>query len=102
MQANLAPGLHAAGPEDLAVMPYTSGTTGKPKGCMHTHESGRAPTFPYLNWRGAQEGAVVLSALPMFHVTGMQAGMNSPIHLAATLVILSRWDRDCAAMQIER
>ena len=35
-------------------------------------------------------------ALPMFHVTGMQAGMNAPIHTAATLVLLSRWDRDCA------
>ena len=39
---------------------------------------------------------MVLSALPMFHVTGMQAGMNAPIHTAATLVVLSRWDRDCA------
>ena len=102
MEANLAPGRHAAGPDDLAVMPYTSGTTGRPKGCMHTHSSLQATTVPYLNWRGAQEGAVVLCALPMFHVTGMQAGMNSPIHLAATLVILSRWDRDCAALQIER
>jgi fatty-acyl-CoA synthase len=45
---------------------------------------------------------VVLSALPMFHVTGMQAGMNSPLHRGATIVLLSRWDRDCAAMQIER
>jgi fatty-acyl-CoA synthase len=45
---------------------------------------------------------VVLSALPMFHVTGMQAGMNSPLHLGATIVILSRWDRHCAALQIER
>jgi fatty-acyl-CoA synthase len=44
----------------------------------------------------------VLSALPMFHVTGMQAGMNSPLHRGATIVLLSRWDRDCAAMQIER
>jgi fatty-acyl-CoA synthase len=102
MEANLAPGPHAAGPDDLAVMPYTSGTTGRPKGCMHTHSSLQATTVPYLNWRGAQDGAVVLCALPMFHVTGMQAGMNSPIHLAATLVILSRWDRDCAALQIER
>jgi fatty-acyl-CoA synthase len=83
-------------------MPYTSGTTGKPKGCMHTHSSVQATTVPYLNWRGAQQGSVVLSAMPMFHVTGMQAGMNSPIHLAATLVALSRWDRDCAALQIER
>ena len=38
----------------------------------------------------------------MFHVTGMQAGMNAPIHTAATLVVLSRWDRDCAGLQIER
>jgi fatty-acyl-CoA synthase len=102
IEANLSPGLHEAGPDDLAVMPYSSGTTGKPKGCMHTHSSVQATTVPYLNWRGAQDGAVVLCALPFFHVTGMQAGMNSPIHLAATLVILSRWDRDCAALQIER
>ena len=102
IHANLAPAPHAAGPDDLAVMPYTSGTTGKPKGCMHTHSSVQATTVPYLNWRGVEDGAVVLCALPMFHVTGMQAGMNSPIHLGATMVILSRWDRDCAAMQIER
>jgi fatty-acyl-CoA synthase len=100
--AGLAPAEHAAKPDDLAVMPYTSGTTGKPKGCMHTHASVQATTVPYLHWRGAQEGSVVLCALPMFHVTGMQAGMNSPIHLGATIVLLSRWDRDCAALQIER
>ena len=102
MKQGLAAKPIAAGPDDLAVMPYTSGTTGKPKGCMHTHSSIQATTVPYLHWRGAQEGSVVLCALPMFHVTGMQAGMNSPIHLAATIVLLSRWDRDCAALQIER
>jgi fatty-acyl-CoA synthase len=102
LSANLEPGPHLAGPDDLAVMPYTSGTTGKPKGCMHTHSSVQATTVPYLYWRGAQEASVVLCAMPMFHVTGMQAGMNAPIHIAATLVVLSRWDRDCAAMQIER
>jgi fatty-acyl-CoA synthase len=100
--ANLAPGPHAAGPDDLAVMPYTSGTTGRPKGCMHTHSSVQATTVPYLNWRGAPEASVVLCALPLFHVTGMQAGMNSPLHLGATIVLLSRWDRDCAGLQIER
>ena len=102
LEANLAPGPHLAGPDDLAVMPYTSGTTGKPKGCMHTHASVQATTVPYLYWRGAQEESVVLCAMPMFHVTGMQAGMNAPIHIGATLVVLSRWDRECAAMQIER
>ena len=98
----LAPGPHRAAPSDLAVMPYTSGTTGKPKGCMHTHTSVQATTVAYLYWRGAQDESVVLCALPMFHVTGMQAGMNAPIHTAATLVILSRWDRDCAGLQIQR
>jgi fatty-acyl-CoA synthase len=102
LQAGLQPGEHLAQPEDLAVMPYTSGTTGKPKGCIHTHASVQATTVPYLYWRGVQARNVVLSALPMFHVTGMQAGMNAPLHVGATLVVLSRWDRDCAAMQIER
>ena len=100
--AGLAPGPHLAQPEDLAVMPYTSGTTGKPKGCMHTHSSVQATTVVYLQWRGSGDGAVVLSPLPMFHVTGMQAGMNGPICKGATLVIMSRWDRDCAAKLIER
>jgi fatty-acyl-CoA synthase len=99
--SDLKPGPHLAGPDDLAVMPYTSGTTGKPKGCMHTHSSVQATTVAYLYWRGAQDESVVLAALPMFHVTGMQAGMNAPIHTASTLVILSRWDRDCAGLQIQ-
>jgi len=102
LDAGLKPSAHLAGADDLAVMPYTSGTTGKPKGCMHTHHSVQSTTVHYPLWRGTLDHAITLSALPMFHVTGMQASMNSPVHGGATLVILSRWDRDCAAMQIER
>ena len=102
LAAGLQPGPHQAGPGDLAVMPYTSGTTGKPKGCMHTHRSVQATTVHYPYWRGSLDGAIVLSTLPMFHVTGMQAGMNAPLYGGATLVVLSRWDRDCAGLQIER
>jgi len=69
---------------------------------MHTHASVQATTIPYMYWRGTTEDTVVLSALPMFHVTGMQACMNAPLHTAATVVLLSRWDRECAALQIER
>src|SRR5690606_14519926 len=39
LAAGLAPSPHLSGPDDLAVMPYTSGTTGNPKGCLHTHRS---------------------------------------------------------------
>jgi fatty-acyl-CoA synthase len=102
LAAGLQAAPHAAGADDMAVMPYTSGTTGKPKGCMHTHRSVQATTVHYPYWRGTLDGAVVLSSLPMFHVTGMQASMNSPIYGAATLVVLSRWDRDCAGLQIQR
>jgi fatty-acyl-CoA synthase len=103
LAARLAPGEHRAGPDDLAVMPYTSGTTGRPKGCMHTHSSIQATTVPYMHWRGLPgDDVVVLAALPLFHVTGMQGGMNAPLYLGATIVLLSRWDRDCAGMQIQR
>jgi fatty-acyl-CoA synthase len=103
LAAGCAPGEHTAGPGDLAVMPYTSGTTGKPKGCMHTHSNVQSTASVYLRWRGASDGGMVtLSALPMFHVTGMQAGMNGPLYRGSTIVVMSRWDRDCAGLLIER
>ena len=102
LRSGEAPSAHLAGPEDLATMPYTSGTTGKPKGCMHTHGNVQATATAYLQWRGTPDDSVTLSALPMFHVTGMQAGMNGPLYRGGTIVVMSRWDRDCAGMLIER
>ena len=91
-----------AGPEDLAVMPYTSGTTGQPKACMHSHASAMASLMAGVRWFGLGSEAVFLSALPFFHVTGMVGSMNGPLFLGATLVILPRWDREAAAALIER
>ena len=51
---------------------------------------------------GGSPDAVQLSVLPMFHVTGMQGGMNAPIFSGATIVLMTRWDRDCAALLIQR
>lgn len=93
---------HQAGVDDLAVMPYTSGTTGKPKGCMHTHGSVQATATGAGLWRAVTPQTVVFGVLPMFHVTGMQAGMNTPIQYGATSVVMTRWDRDCAAQLIQR
>ncbi len=100
--AGLAPGEHRAGPHDLAVLPYTSGTTGEAKGCIHTHLSVQATLKAIGEWRGDGRESVVLAVLPLFHVTGMQAGMNSPLELGSTIVLMTRWDRDCAARQVER
>jgi fatty-acyl-CoA synthase len=100
--ARLAPGPHLAGPDDLCVMPYTSGTTGKPKGCIHTHATVMSTVVIGSAWFGAHQDSVVLGTLPMFHVTGMQASMNNPIYTGSTVVLMTRWDRDTAARLIER
>ena len=96
------PGPLTAGPSDLCAMPYTSGTTGLPKGCMHTHSSVMYNALAGLQWFGSQQDSIALSVLPLFHVTGMQGGMNGPIFVGGTIVLLARWDRDMAAECIRR
>jgi fatty-acyl-CoA synthase len=96
------PGPLTAGPQDLCVMPYTSGTTGRPKGCMHTHHSVMSTTVGGVRWFASKPDAVALSVLPFFHVTGMTGGMNSPLYLGETVVLLPRWDRDAAATCVQR
>ena len=100
--ANLQPRAHEAGPEDLAVLPYTSGTTGLPKGCMLTHANVMSTVIGGCQWSQTSSEAVGLGVLPMFHVTGMQSNMNIPIYLGATSVLMTRWDRDTAAELIQR
>ncbi|WP_322058542.1 long-chain fatty acid--CoA ligase [Paraburkholderia sp. J63] len=100
LDMRLMPGPLTAGPDDLCVMPYTSGTTGKPKGCMHTHRSVMCTAVGGVHWLGDTPDKVALSVLPMFHVTGMQGGLNSPLYGGATVVVLPRWDRDVAARMI--
>ncbi|WP_019142814.1 long-chain fatty acid--CoA ligase [Noviherbaspirillum massiliense] len=98
----LRPGPLIAGPDDLCVMPYTSGTTGNPKGCMHTHRGVMYSIVASMQWFGTQQDAVILATLPFFHVTGMQGSMSGPLYVGATLVILPRWDREMAANLIQR
>lgn len=102
MEAAYQPGPLTAGPDDLCVIPYSSGTTGNPKGCTHTHHSAMATTVYCSVWGNSQHDVVQLVSVPMFHVTGMQVCMNASIYLGATQVIMTRWDRKTAARLIER
>jgi fatty-acyl-CoA synthase len=99
---NLKPGPLTAGPDDLCVMPYTSGTTGQPKGCMHTHRTVMHTTVASMQWFALQPEMTLLAVAPMFHVTGMQGGMNGPLFIGNTMVLLPRWDREVAAQCVER
>jgi fatty-acyl-CoA synthase len=102
LAAGLQPGPIEGGPDDLAVMPYTSGTTGHPKGCMHTHRSVMFNAVGGGVWGQTNQGAIGLGVLPMFHVTGMQSGLNGTVFNGTTLVLLPRWDRDAAAACVQR
>ena len=94
------PSAHTSDPPDLALLPYTSGTTGLPKGCMHTHASimHQAAAATLLGNGNAEN--VSLAVVPMFHATGMISVMHSCIYAAAAMVIMPRWDRDLAGRLI--
>ena len=91
---------HTSTPHDLAVLPYTSGTTGLPKGCMHTHASLMHNAVASCLWGNSTFENVVLSVVPMFHITGMVSVMHASIYGGATLVIMPRWDRELAGRLI--
>ncbi|WP_444984829.1 long-chain-fatty-acid--CoA ligase [Halomonas mongoliensis] len=89
-------------PDDLAVIGYTSGTTGHPKGCMHSHRTVLAAVAASQAWRGNAVTDVTLAVAPLFHFLGMQGGMNIPLFMGSTVVLLQRWDRDAALLLMER
>jgi fatty-acyl-CoA synthase len=102
LEQNLRPGPLTAGADDLCAMPYTSGTTGHPKGCMHTHRSVMYGTVAGVHWFNTRSDSVLLSVLPYFHVTGMQGGMNGTMYAGSTMILLPRWDREAAAECVQR
>ena len=85
---------------DLAVLPYTSGTTGLPKGCMHTHASVMHNAVASNVWGNGTAESISLMVVPMFHITGMVSGVHSSVYGGGTMVIMPRWDRDLAGRLI--
>jgi len=78
---------------DLALLQYTGGTTGIPKGVMLSHKNMVANALQCRHWMPTlQEGnEVFLAVVPFFHVYGMSACMNLSIYLGTTLVLLPRF-----------
>ena len=102
LQGEIDLGPVTAQPEDLAVLPYTSGTTGLPKGCMHTHGTIMHNAMASGIWAAGTPENKTLCVVPMFHITGMVSVMHSSIFVGATLVLMPRWDRDLAGRLISK
>jgi len=97
-----APAPHLAGPDDLALICYTSGTTGKPKGCMHRHRGVMHSAVSIAHWHDVRQHGCALVVLPLFHVTGMQNSMNVHVYAGSRLVLMPRWNREAAFTAIAR
>jgi long-chain acyl-CoA synthetase len=79
--------------DDTAVILYTSGTTGKPKGAELTHFNlSRNSDIAARTTCDISAGDVVLGALPLFHSFGQTVGMNASLRVGATLVLLPKFD----------
>ena len=79
-------------PDDLAVLCYTSGTTGMPKGAMCTHGTMAFNSQTYRDWMGITAEDSVLGVAPLFHVTGLIGHMGLALIAACPLVISHRFE----------
>lgn len=101
MEANDKPSAYSGKSDDMAMIPYTSGTTGVPKGCIHTNKTIQANVTSAFYWMSLAPDTVVLTTLPLFHVTGVVHSALAPMLAGSKLVLLTRWDRNYAVKAIE-
>jgi acyl-CoA synthetase (AMP-forming)/AMP-acid ligase II len=87
---------------DLAVLPYSSGTTGMPKGVMLTHRNLVANINQANARMGMRPGDVVIGSLPFFHIFGMTVIMNMGLRNGATIVTMPRFELEQFLDLIER
>jgi len=82
----------AVDPDDVVALPYSSGTTGLPKGVMLTHRNLVANLVQIEDHLAMDEHEVMMAVLPFFHIYGMQIIMNDGLSRGATLVTMPRFD----------
>jgi acyl-CoA synthetase (AMP-forming)/AMP-acid ligase II len=87
---------------DVAALPYSSGTTGTPKGVMLTHRNLVAMQMQMLPVEGTGPGDVVVAVLPFFHIYGLSVILLLGLYRGATLVVLPRFQFDAFCAAVER
>ena len=88
--------------DDVALMTYTSGTTGLPKGAMLTYENARYKTAAAVDSNDTRADDVLLAVAPLYHIAGMLMGVNIPVLTGATTVLLYRFDPMGVAQALAR
>lgn len=90
--ADLPVELPDVGPDDPAMLQYTSGTTGVPKGVLLRHRSLVNVAKLTLETAGVEPGAVAFNPLPMFHTAGCVIGTLGPLWLGGCVFLAERFD----------
>lgn len=92
----------ACGPDDLAAMLYTSGTTGKPKGAMLTHRNLASNAEALAEtWRFSEDD-VLLHALPVFHAHGLFVACHCVLMTGASMIWLNKFDLEQVLANLPR
>ncbi len=86
------PAVEIAAREQIAVLPYSSGTTGLPKGVMLTHHNLVSNILQCDGMDEIRESDVAIAVLPFFHIYGLSVLLNMMLHKGCTLVILARFE----------
>ncbi|MDP6777475.1 MAG: long-chain fatty acid--CoA ligase, partial [Candidatus Latescibacteria bacterium] len=88
--------------KDMAVLLYTGGTTGEPKGAELTHTNIVANTIQFAEWYAFEPGEeTCICTIPMSHSGGMSGVMNVPLYAGATLVVMKRFRPESVTKSIE-
>lgn len=88
--------------DDVALMTYTSGTTGLPKGAMLTYGNALYKSAAAANCNGVSPDDVLLAIAPLYHIAGMVMGINVTMFTGATTVLLYRFDPLAVLQAIDR
>lgn len=97
-----APPQPALSMDDVALMTYTSGTTGMPKGAMLSYGNALFKTGAASDLNDVASDAVLLAVAPLYHIAGMLMGINVTIYSGASTVLMYRFDPLSVLQAIER